>query len=114
MFKKSSRISSIYDYFRTGANSIAGGVLNFFTQRQLSTKAVDLGLTSDSIARLTKFNALMTDGATRTQAFKQTMLGASRATKETARYKQWHYTALKQALYTTRTAMNWYSSYHVK
>lgn len=76
-------IYNIQDVINNGKLGF-NNVTNFFTQRQLSTKAVDLGLTPDSIARLTKFNALMADGATRTQALQQTMLGASRATKETA------------------------------
>ena len=82
---KGTGIFNLSDMWKSG-NIQAGftNVKNYFTQRQLTDTAIGLGLTQDSINRLTKFDALMADGATRTQALKQTMLGASRATKEAA------------------------------
>lgn len=59
-------------------------VTNFFTQRQLSKTAISGGLTLESIPQLTQYNNLITQGVTRTQAFKQTMIGATDATKQMA------------------------------
>lgn len=65
---------------KSGFNNIT----NFFTQRQLTDTAISSGLTSESISRLTQYNNLIIQGTTRTQAFKQTMTGATDATKQMA------------------------------
>ena len=77
--------SLIIDYFRTGANSVIGGVRNFFTQPVLTQTAIDAGLTQDSIKRLIQFNDLLNDNVVVTSAYKQTMKGASAETKAMAR-----------------------------
>lgn len=59
-------------------------VTNFFTQKQLSETAISGGLTLESIPQLTQYNNLIAQGVTRTQAFKQTMIGATDATKQMA------------------------------
>ena len=59
-------------------------VINFFTQKQLSKTAISGGLTLESIPQLTQYNNLIAQGVTRTQAFKQTMTGATDATKQMA------------------------------
>ena len=59
-------------------------VTNFFTQKQLNETAISGGLTLESIPQLTQYNNIIAQGVTRTQVFKQTMIGATDATKQMA------------------------------
>ena len=83
MAYKGLKGQGIFDVFGTGVSGVKG-VKNFFTQPVLTQQSLDLGLTEKSISQLKQYTTLIEQGATRTQAFKQAMVGATPATKAAA------------------------------
>lgn len=84
MAYKGLRGQGIFNIFGAGKSSI-NGIKNFFTQPILSQKGIDLGLTQDSIQRLSQYNNLIKQNVSITSAYHQTMRGADDATKLAAR-----------------------------
>lgn len=83
MAYKGLKGQGIFDVFGTGVSGVKG-VQNFFSQPVLTQQGLDLGLTEKSISQLKQYTTLIEQGATRTQAFKQAMVGATPATKAAA------------------------------
>jgi len=84
MAYKGLRGQAIFDIFGTGKSSIKD-IKNFFTQPILTQSAISAGLTQDSIKPLQQYTALINSGTQATVAFRQTMVGASPATRAYAK-----------------------------
>lgn len=83
MAYKGLKGQGIFDVFGTGVSGVKS-FKNFFSQPVLTQQGLDLGLTEKSISQLKQYTTLIEQGATRTQAFKQAMVGATPATKAAA------------------------------
>ena len=75
----------IFDYFKTNGTSMAQGFKDFFTKPILSQKATDLGIDTIGLKSLQEYNNLMKSGVGATTAFRQTMVGATPATRQFAK-----------------------------
>lgn len=67
------------------AKGMGTRIANFFTQPVLTQTAIDAGLTQDSIKALQQYTTLINNGTQATAAFRQTMVGASPATRSYAK-----------------------------